>query len=371
MKHIRRELKTVAILGAGNAGQTMAADIALRGFKVNLFELESFKGNIEYIAKNKEIKIDGVGPKGVAKLNKVTINIEEALKDAELIIVDAAVPGHDLIFKESLPYLKDNQVMVFATGYWASLRYRNALRKSGKKAIIAESTILPYICVIKEPGYVHVDGIKYGVPVAGFPATNNELVYDLMSQALPYYSPGQNTLQTNFENFNWVFHPPITILNTGLIERKKGDFTFYVEGAPPIVAHIVDKLDIERMKVGEALGLELVHTWEWLNRYYGAHGTDHYTSFHTCPAYQQSIYTHVLKDLKHANFLTEDINLGLVTVASFADALNIKVSLIKALIQIACELVDQNFWETGLTIEKLGLGEMDVDQIKKLFNGDI
>ena len=155
-------------------------------------------------------------------------------------------------------------------------------------------------------------------------------------------------------------------MNAGLIERTGGDFTFYIEGAPTSVARLVDKVDRERIRVGQGLGLRLIHSWEWLNRYYGAKGKDHFTAFRTCPAYQPSRYTHVLKNLVTSNFITEDIALGLVTVASFADRLGIDVPLIKALIQISGELVDINFRESGLTLEKLGLGEMRLDQIKHL-----
>ena len=35
--------KRVAVLGAGNGGYALASDLALSGYKVNLFELERFK----------------------------------------------------------------------------------------------------------------------------------------------------------------------------------------------------------------------------------------------------------------------------------------------------------------------------------------
>ena len=62
------KIDTVAIMGAGNGGQTMAADIALRGLKVNLYEVPSFSRSIQEIAKTRTLTLSGGDVNGKAKL---------------------------------------------------------------------------------------------------------------------------------------------------------------------------------------------------------------------------------------------------------------------------------------------------------------
>ena len=49
----------IAVLGSGNGGCAVAADCALHGHEVNLFDFPQFSSNIEAIAKAKGIKATG------------------------------------------------------------------------------------------------------------------------------------------------------------------------------------------------------------------------------------------------------------------------------------------------------------------------
>jgi len=48
-----------AVLGTGNSGQTFAADIALKGYSVNLAEVPEFEANLRAIEKKGGIEITG------------------------------------------------------------------------------------------------------------------------------------------------------------------------------------------------------------------------------------------------------------------------------------------------------------------------
>jgi len=61
--------KTVAVIGAGNGGFTMAADLALSGWNIHLYELPRFKENITSLLKEGGIHITGAANTGLAKLN--------------------------------------------------------------------------------------------------------------------------------------------------------------------------------------------------------------------------------------------------------------------------------------------------------------
>ena len=61
-----------AVLGTGNSGQAYAADIALKGFSVNLAEVPEFEDNLLAIERKGGIDISGDASNGFAKLNMIT-----------------------------------------------------------------------------------------------------------------------------------------------------------------------------------------------------------------------------------------------------------------------------------------------------------
>ena len=60
-----------AILGTGNSGQTFAADIALKGYSVNLAEVPAFEKNLQIIESKGGIEISGHASSGFARLNMI------------------------------------------------------------------------------------------------------------------------------------------------------------------------------------------------------------------------------------------------------------------------------------------------------------
>ncbi len=81
------EKDLIAVLGGGNGGHAGAANLSLAGHKVNFFELPQFAESFERVLRTKEIRIEGVSIDGTAKLNLATTDIQQAIKDVEVIFV--------------------------------------------------------------------------------------------------------------------------------------------------------------------------------------------------------------------------------------------------------------------------------------------
>ena len=64
-------------------------------------------------------------------------------------------------------------------------------------------------------------------------------------------------------------------------------------------------------------------------------------------------------------WLSSDTPLHLVPLAQLADLAGVSVPIHKGIIEIANALLKENFWETGLTLEKLGLDNLTVEEIKR------
>jgi opine dehydrogenase len=76
----------IAVLGSGNGGCAVAADCALQGNDVRLFDFDNFSTNIHAIKKAKGIKCSGVLD-GFAPISYTGHDIAETVSGAEIIYV--------------------------------------------------------------------------------------------------------------------------------------------------------------------------------------------------------------------------------------------------------------------------------------------
>src|SRR4030067_3560671 len=99
------------VIGAGHGGTAMAAHLALMGFSVTLFNRTP--SHVEIIKKRGGIELDSNeegGPHGFAKLAKVTSDIGEAIKHAEVIQVVLPSSAHADIAAPAAPHFKERQI---------------------------------------------------------------------------------------------------------------------------------------------------------------------------------------------------------------------------------------------------------------------
>jgi len=64
------EKEKIAVIGGGNCGFAMGADLTLAGCDVNLFDFPRFKNNIETISKNGGIELTGVSRQALKNWRK-------------------------------------------------------------------------------------------------------------------------------------------------------------------------------------------------------------------------------------------------------------------------------------------------------------
>jgi len=123
------EKDLVAVLGGGNGGHAVAANLSLAGFKVNFFELPQFADSFEKVLRTKEIQIEGVSIDGMAKLNLATTDIQQAIKDAEVIFVITPAFGHKAMADVCAPFVQDGQMIVLMPGSGGSLEFINIFKQ--------------------------------------------------------------------------------------------------------------------------------------------------------------------------------------------------------------------------------------------------
>lgn len=356
------DMPRVCVAGAGAGGLAMAGHLALLGCRVALFNRSPAR--IEPVRDLCGIQVSGEVT-GFAQIPLVTTDPAEAVREADLILVVVPAVGHREMATRLGPHLQDGQVVILNPGRTGgALEFTSVLREKKVPGypVVAEAQTLLYACRDIDPASVRIFTIKNAVPVAALPAHLTPDVLAVTNKCLPYFVAGDNVLKTGLSNIGAIFHPALTLLNAAWIEERHGDFEYYLEGASPSVALVLEAMDRERVAVASALGIGVPTAREWLYLAYGATGKNLYEALQANPGY---IGIKAPNRLEH-RYLTEDVPMSLVPVASLGDHLGVPVTAIQAVIHLASLLHQRDYWAEGRTVDRLGLTGMNVAQIRRL-----
>ena len=105
-----------AVIGAGNAGSTIAAHLKLLGKEVNLYDV--IESQLTPITENNNtLTLTGnLNVTGAAKIDMVTMNLAEAIENADLIICTTPAHVHKFVAKDLGPFLASGQILMLNPG---------------------------------------------------------------------------------------------------------------------------------------------------------------------------------------------------------------------------------------------------------------
>jgi len=361
LKKDNKDLK-FCVLGAGHGGLAMAGHLAIKGFKVNLYNRG--RKRIHPVIQRNGIKVEGE-IKGFGKIELASTHIKECIDGADVLMVVVPAIGHRYIAETCAPHLKENHIVILNPGRTGgALEFYNTLKEQGVKQFpfIAEAQTFLYASRALGPAHARIFSIKNSVPLATLPAYWIPGILKIIQRAFPQFIPGDNIFKTSFENIGAVFHPALTVLNASWIEETHGDFEYYIQGASKSTAYILEKLDKERLEIAAALGIKVMSAKAWLYTAYSATGKDLYEAIHDNPGYMG------LKapDRLHHRYIDEDVPMSLVPLASIGEMLKVETPTIRSIIYLASIMRGINFWEIGRTVETLGIKGMSIKDIRLL-----
>ncbi len=352
------------VIGAGNGGKAMSAHLAIMGQEVTLYN-RTFS-HIEVIAKRGGIDLDSPpgGPRGFGEIKKATENIQEAIADAEVIMVVVPSSGHADIAQRLAPYLQDGQIIVLHPGRTCgSIEFNEVLRREGCQAdiILAEAETFIYASRAEGPSQARIFRIKEAVPLAALPSKDTPRVLEAIHHVYPQFIDGINVLHTGLNNMGAVFHPALTILNAGRIESTHGDFQFYVDGVTPSVARVLEVIDRERVTIASSLGIRARTGIEWLQLAYNVWGDTLYEAIQNQTGYYG---INAPSTLRH-RYISEDVPMSLVPIAALGERYGVSVNGINAIIRLGCILHSTDYWRKGRTLDKLGIKNLSVAELTR------
>jgi len=346
-------MKTVAVLGGGGTGCMMAADNTLRGNIVRLWEdKQFFHENLSDIESIGGIEVVGNGITGFAAISMITTDMEKAIEGADVILISAVSKRHFNISKELAPLLKSGQTVCFSAGNMGSIGLANML-KPEQDVVVGEMSGNCYPCRIAGKGKVSSAFPYKSKSVAAFPAQNTERLINNL-HCVYECTPMRNVLEATLNSPNIVVHLAGSLLNTANID-KDADFMLYAQGLSEHTILVMEKVEAEKVRLMDAMGYETVMHVPMIKRVmeYDKHQ-------------ELELFRRVCgpSSMDH-RYITEDAAFGQSIFYSLAQMLGIHVPLTRSLITLASTINGEDYFITGITMEKLGMGGMDKEAINQ------
>jgi opine dehydrogenase len=357
------------VIGAGNGGKAMAAHLAIMGFEVTLYNRTA--ENVAAIQARGGISLesqDPAGPRGFGRLDRVTSDVQIAIENCDIVMVVTPAYAHYDIARKVAPYLQTGQIVVLNPGRTlGAVEFNRVLDEGGcaNGITVAEAQTFIYASRSDGPTQARIFRIKDAVPLAALPATETPMVLEKLASAYPQLINGGDVLQTGINNIVEIFNPTISIFNAGWIEATSGDFQFYLDGVTPTVARLMEVMDRERVTVASAVGVRAVTAREWLKIAYNADGENLYEAIHNQPGYRG---INAPPTLSH-RYLTEDIPMSLVPIASLGNHYGVSVRGMESIIRLACIAHQTDYWRRGRTLDRLGIKHLSVSELTRYVTG--
>jgi opine dehydrogenase len=342
----------VTVLGGGNTAFSMAANLALDGHAVMLWEHPEFAHTLDPIRETHTIQLHGAANHGAARLAGVTTDPAVALGWADVLLCSVPSYAHEPFADELIPHLRPGHVLALLPGNLGALAFAERLREMGiTGVIVAESDTAPWVCRKTAPAEATIWGTVTGLGIGVFPASQTGEIVPELAAFFPGAAAHPHVLAAGLAAMNPVVHPPGVLLNAGRIERGRGDFYFYEEGVTPGVARVIEALDRERLAIGRAFGIDLLPVAEAFHAAGFGPAGDLWSVING---------SRMLTALRapgslETRWISEDVPYGLATWAELARVAGIGTPVIDSLIALCSALAGVDFHTQTRTLEALGL----------------
>jgi opine dehydrogenase len=353
------------VLGGGNGSFAAAGDFALAGHEVSLWRRDAQAVTAHRAAGSRILVKDANGRHNV-RLDHVTTDIAQAVRDAELILCPTPAFAQKTIAKLLAPHLRDGQVIFLPPGTFGSVIFAAAARDAGNHARVsfAETGTLPWLTRKHGAFEVAITIRAKRLPVGVFPLHAADHAIEVIGRAFPgVIEPCGDALSGALMNAGPIIHPPLIVMNTGPIEHFER-WDIHKEGTQAAIRRVTDKLDAERIAIREALGYGTPH-------FPLAH---HYASEGEIWMYGRGSHDRLTDSgdwrerivLTEHRYMREDLQLGLSFLISVAELAGVSTPLANAFVAIGGAICGEDFMKNGRSLESLGLGNLLQTELQTL-----
>lgn len=349
----------IAILGAGAMGLTNAAFLASRGHVPVIWSPSGSK--TAELGAEADVAASGALA-GVFRI-RVAKTIEDALHDAELVVLAVDAGGHAPVMEMAAPHLKPGVPFIIGAAHSMSGLYLSRLLSNrGIDLPIVSCGTTIGTAHRHGPAEVDIRTIRPMIDAAVMPSSQADGALKVCREAFgDRFEQKQDALAIALlSNCNPVFHVPVCLLNVSRIERRE-DWAPYQQTSES-VGRLMEALDRERVAIGAAFG----HAIRSVN--------EHFHRSFKIPLgsmAQMNATLHAAgrgpkgpKSIAH-RYLAQDLSYGLVFAAAIARLVNVATSVHDATIDMASVTLGNDFRAANTLIPRLQLDGLSKESILK------
>lgn len=353
----------IAIFGAGNGGVAASLEMTERGHMVTIHHDETRMDGLDTLKRSRTAKLNG---KEIT-FKAFTHDAAEAVHGKDVLML--AIPAFAIedVAKKIVPHLEDGQLIyINSAAAMGALRFRNIMKSMGidKSVKVGDSMSLTYASRYdKETNEATIYGHNQYNLFSAYPHTDTDSMLEVLSEMYDHFKPAKNIVEVLLNNGNPESHPGPSILNAGRIDYAGDSFYLYTQGMTEHTINVVHDIDHERQEICRALGFEaLDKSSRSVRSGYFKDGLTLLEQYHT---------SDLLKDLLgpthlENRYITEDVSNGLVLWSSIGRAIGVKTPTMDAVIQLTGVLLKRDYFEIGVTLEKLGIDVDSPDALNQL-----
>lgn len=367
-------MSKVAVIGnsARALGAVCAADLTLAGHEVSYAVFPEQTGQLPEVRKRGGLLVEG-DPKhlvskktGLATLHAICDTISEALRDAEVVLIECRMHELEAKFSAMLRDLpRGGVVHIQSHGYWPAARLTPLLHKAGREDVLVTEAAAPTHAARVNGSVVTAKALRLGIEMTTVPASRNPEALARMQSIFPHVKAASSVLQTGIENLNLIVHPAMVLPNIGLMERAGLDgrrVGFYQECVVPSVGVLGDALDAERARVCKAYGIAHTSMPAAIEQYYGMRGKDFYEAMQN-PVYRS--FPDFAPDIWR-EWEMDDVPYAIVPLVQLADQAGIEVPLHRACTEILGVLLKIDPWRSGPALADMGLQGTPAEVMRRM-----
>lgn len=306
-------VRNYCVIGAGHGGQALAAYLKHLGNPTTLYNRT--RTVVDQINAFGGIQLHGM-IEGMVKDVHATHKIEEALNEAEIIMICIPAHAHQEIAHQMAPHLKAHHKIVINPGRTlGAYLFHQYLQEVGfnQDIIISEADTFVLTSRKIRPGVSQIFSRKKKLHVACLNPKHKDILYEALKPSFSMIKMEDSILYTSLSNIGMLFHPFPALMNLTRIETEE-NYRHYKDGITPLVANFIEKLDEERLALANAFGVKMPNAREWLEEVYGSQGNSLYLALQNTHQYDEiGAPTEIT-----TRYIFEDIPTGIVPFLELA-----------------------------------------------------
>ncbi len=345
----------ISVLGAGNGGCAVAADLTLKGHEVTLIKTSHavHDDNFRYMQEHDgEMTLNEFGTSSTARIHKLTRDISE-LQNSEIVVIYIQTNFHEQLIERIAPYLQDDQILLINPGYLSTAYVLKHC--PGKNIIVAEAESSFIDGRIMSPGQFRVGFRNVRNPIGIYPSARKAEAIQKLDQMQERFVYLDSVVEAAIHNPNLVVHTVGSVMSIPHIETMGNEFCMYHEAYTrdnTATWKILEALDREKMNVLEKLGfsrLSYVDACKYRN------SLDEKKEAKEVFLDYAAMETRAKGPTKvDSRYISEDVPQGLVMLEALGSSLEVATPIATSLIEIASAALGRDLRAEGRTPEGLG-----------------